>query len=167
MGLSGCQRPTSSLPGVRSKGRGSFQKHGLRSHAASLPGAFGSLLQRGSYVLVRALSSLRRVPGPPVRLQYWVRGVGQRTVHLTALSGASPAVHSRACERVAKSHRLAELDEPGCLGWCGIGCDAEQLGCAEKQPSIANRLGCCDEQERSRRLGQRAHPAGVVLLDPV
>ncbi len=160
----GAPRPTQRRG--RKRG-GPLQKGSSGGQTAPRLNALGGPLQLCRDILVGPGRPLGEVPRVPVGVDLGVGGIGQRSVHETALIRRRRPIDRRAHERMAKPYSAIDFDQAsGLRGLERRGGDREVLGRAPQEPRISERL-CRGHQQQS--LG--VHRQGLqsdqeALLDP-
>ena len=110
--------------------------------------------------LVRRRGGVRAMPGAAVGIELRIGRLGERAMHVAAVTRGRRAVDRRADERMREPHARAELDQPGGLRRArGLGADPEALGGAPQQARVAQRLGRGRQQQELRVARKRRRRA--------
>ena len=132
-----------------------------------------SRANRRSLELIRDLVIWTRrgqgaMPRPAVRVGLGVRHLGDRRVRPPPLIRRPRRVCGGADERMPEPDPSAELAQPRLYrGRPRLPADPLQLGGPPHHAGLAEWVGCSNEQQPPRLLGQRHEPAAETLLDPV
>ena len=152
---------------IRCELGGALVERRLRRQAAAGPRSSRRALQLGGDVLVEPGGRVRQVPGASIRIDAGIGGPGERAVDALALVRRCRRLDGRPDERMGEAHLRAEIDQSHAGGRGGrVRTDAELRGRPPHQHRIPHRLGRRDEEQQSRRRGQRRQPLGEALLDP-
>ena len=167
LGLRCGQRPLRAARRVERQPGGPLQERGRRRETTAALGPACGLLKFGRNVLIRARRGLGPVPGPPVRIDSRVGGLGQRAVQLLPRLGRCRPVGRRAHQRMPEPHPRAELGQPRLRCRPGRpGADREPPGRPPHQHRIAGRIGRRQLHQPPGLRGQRLQLPPEALLDP-
>ncbi len=106
------------------------------------------------------------MPRSAIRVGFGIGRLGQRAMHVLAVSGARRAIGRRAHQRMTKPHPRTELDQPRRLGRRRrVRPDGEPLGHPPQQRHVPHRLGGRRQQQPLRRNRKRPDAPQETLLD--
>jgi hypothetical protein len=167
LGLRRGQRPLGAPRRVQRQPGGPLQERGRRRQTTAALGPACAMLKFGGNVLIGAGRGLGTVPGPPVRIDSRVGGLGQRAVQLLPRLERCRPVGRRADQRMPEPHPRAELRQPRLRRRPRRpGADREPPGRPPHQHRVAGRIGRRQLQQPPGLRWQGLQLPPEALLDP-
>jgi hypothetical protein len=113
LGLRGGQQALGPPSRVRRQRRRRFEEGGGRRKPAEGGRTVSRPFQLCRDIFIRAHRGAGAMPGTAVRIEVWIRGVGQRLVDLPPFRRGCRLVDGRVHQRVPEPDPIAQLDQAG------------------------------------------------------
>ena len=162
--LGGCEGPLGSPRRIARDGDGTLQQCGCGREAAARLRPARRELQLAGDLLVRPGCGGSEMPGPTVRIDNTVGDLGQRQMGRSALGSAGSPVHGRARQGMSEGHALLQCEQSVRRVDRGQGDPQARAGALQEQ-RIPERLGCGDQQQATRLVGEAGELPQVARLD--
>ena len=167
LGLRCGQRPLCAARRVERQPGGPLKERRRRRETSAALCPACELLKFGSNFLIWARRGLGTVPGPPIRIDSRVGGLGQRAVQFLPRLDRCRPVGRRAHQRMPEPHPRAELRQSRLLGRPRRpGTDREPPGRPPHQHRIAGRIGRRQLHQPPGLRWQRLQLPPEAVLDP-
>src|SRR5690606_7463979 len=145
---------------------GTLEQRGGGRVAASRLGATRRGLQFVGDELAGLVDGMSQVPSAPIGVLHRIGSPGQRFMHFGELVRVGGPVDRRASQWMTEAKVHTELYDP--LGLCGTGGmvpDAKECRSTPQERQVADRLGCCQEQQPLSLAWQASGALQEAVLD--
>jgi hypothetical protein len=151
LGFSGCERSSNSLIRIDGKFSGSLEECCRCGKATACLSPPGRKFEGRCHFVVRMPRGLRKVPGAAVRVEAYLSGFGECSVHVASVTSRSSLVDSRTDQGMAKNDSWCHFQQAISFTRGGRGLvESEVLSGAPYKSRIARRLGRRHEEKTPR-----------------